>query len=386
MARLPGTRPAVRATLIPSIFCLIALILNGLVLLSGVNNRLTSIYYLKTDASKLSLPSKLSSSDFLKDLSEVSGADYVGQTQTASSLGIAETYTIHLLTACGRFSDGTVSCSPPSLGFAFHPGSTLRLDSTSLDQSSDAYSSDLVSALSRYSRLSRWLAGAYITSALFLLLTTVLSCVSLGIGAFTSFIATVTLLSATIGAAVIFGNVNNPFNASFRDKAQLSSSLGRIPTALGFVACGFALGAMIMLVLGARRASRAKRTSPLARSVGGKGADGLAIGVGGDPYAAPGAGVKKGGLLGKVGNMIPGEKHKYVQVEAQPVLVRTDVEGRQRGLDDEDWGGQDEYSHTGSTGAKASSDSVPLVSLGGNQPSRDMNSAYEPYSSHSSGH
>ncbi|KAM7198832.1 putative integral membrane protein [Rhypophila sp. PSN 637] len=396
MARLPSQRPPIRGTILPGILCLISLILIVLVLVAGVNNRLTSIYYLKTDASQLSVPSKLSTSDFLKDLSTVSGADYVGQPQTAASLGIANTYTVHLLTACGHFSDGTVSCSKASLGFAFHPGSTLRLDSTSLQQSSSTYSEDLFSALSRYARLSRWLTGAYLASGIFLLLTLIVNCISPAAGAFTSFIATVVLFSASVGAAIVFANVNNAFNANFSQKVKLSSSLGSIPTALSFVACAFALVTAVLITLSARRAARSARRGPLARSVGAKDDSLLASGaVGPDPYAAPGTGTKGGGILAKVGNVIPGQRHKYVQVEAQPALVRTDVEGRQRGLDDEDWAAHDDYSRPGSRpgspaavgqGNKGAPDSVPLVSIGGNKQSRDMNSAYEPYSSHSAGH
>lgn len=363
---------------------------------------------IQTDASRLSLPSKLSSSTILKDLSDISGADYIGPDSTASSLGTAPTYTIHLLTACGHFpADGSIQCAPASLGFSFSPGSTLKLDSTIL---SGTYSEDLLKSLSAYSKLSRWLAMAYIASSVFLLFTIIVNIFSAGGAAFAAFVSTVLLFSASVASAVTFGKVNSAFNADLESRAKVSSQLGRTPVALSFVAFIFALSVTISLVMYSRLQAAQRRRGPLAVGAGGKDSflGGGGPGRGGDPYAAPspglpGKGGKKGGLLANVTSILPGQRHKYVQIgEGQPALVRTDVEGRTRsvqgdgGQHDEDWGARDEYSHAAAPRSRSVSpggdtrplkmgDSVPLVSLGGggagNKPSRNMDSAYEPYSS-----
>jgi len=257
----------------------------------------------------------------------------------------------------------------------------MRLDGTPLQ---GTYSDDLLTTLSRYSKLSGFLAGAYIASGLFLLLTLIANCISVTVGAFTSGIATVVLFAASVASAVIFGNLNKAFNGNFQSSAKLSSDFGRRPIAISFLAFLLALVAAISLAISARYASNGARRGPIARSVGSKGGNSLLAGdgaAGADPYAAPGTGKASGkkGFLASVVPMLPGQKHKYVQVEDQPALVRTDVEGRQRGLD-EDWGAHDEYSRP-SGGGNNASPSLPLVSMGGNKQTRDLDSGYEPYSS-----
>lgn len=258
----------------------------------------------------------------------------------------------------------------------------MRLDGTSLQ---GTYSDDLLTTLSRYSKSSRWLAGAYIAAGLFLVLTLIANCVSVLAGAVTSGIATIVLFAVSIASTVIFGNVNKAFNSNFQSSAKLSSDFGRRPIAISFVAFLLTLTAAISLSVSARYASGGGgRRGPIARSVGGKDSNSLLAGDGvggGDPYAAPGGGRGgKKGFLATVVPMLPGQKHKYAQLEAQPALVRTDVEGRQRGLD-EDWGAADEYSQPGGGGGgNNAAPSVPLVSLG-NKQTRDLSSGYEPYSS-----
>ncbi|KAK3935939.1 putative integral membrane protein [Diplogelasinospora grovesii] len=364
---------------LPSVFSLLSFVLILFVILGGVHNALSQIYYLKTDTTNLSIPSKLANSTFLKDLSTVSGADYVGQPSTTSSLGLATSYTIGLLTSCGHFADGSVSCSPPSIGSSFNPGSDLRLDSTSLQQGS--YSQDLLNALSTYSKVSRFLAGAYIVSALLVFAAPLAACCSAVLAAVLSTLATVLLLATSIAGVLVFKSVNSAFNANFNNSG-LSSSLGTIPAALSFVAFVFSLLVAVVFIIRARDpdAGCRRRGPILARSVGGKAGDGTVLGE--DPYSGPGGGDKKPGLWGRVPTW---NRHKYVQVEKQPAIVRTNVVGHQeavavdgpaddarRRLDD-DWAvHDDEYSHGGSN--------IPLVALGGNKKTKDVNTAYEPYS------
>ncbi|KAK0636458.1 SUR7/PalI family-domain-containing protein [Bombardia bombarda] len=384
---------------LPAVFCLLSFVLILLLLLAGVNNSLTQIYYLKTDTTNLSIPAKLASSTFLKDLSTVSGGDFVGQPSTASTLGLASSYTISLLTTCAHFPDGSISCANPRVGAWFNPPADLRLDGTSLQ---GTYSDQLLSSLSSYSRTSRFLAGAYVFSAILLVLSTLAACLSAApLGAITTSLAAILLLAASIASVVIFRNVNAAFNDDFSSSAGLTSSLGNVPVALSFVAFALALLAAAAFVVRIRSSSGPAlprgRRGPIARSVGGK-EGGLLYGDAGAAGIVPGRKneSKVGGLLGKLPFV---NKHKY------PALVRTDVTGQQRALrvgspspdggggvrqrlDDGDWAAQDEYSHGGYGGGHnggsggGGGGNIPLVSMGGGgqRPTRDLDTAYEPYS------
>lgn len=376
---------------LPLLLSLLSFVLILLILIAGTNNALSSLYYLKTDTSTLSVPSKLSSSTFLADLSAVSGADYTGSAATASSLGLADTYTLLLLTSCAHFPAGVV-CERPSIGFAFDPASHLKLDSTSLQGSSPPA---LVSALSAYHRTSAFLADAYVISAALVALAPVAGVLgatgrrpaAIAAAALAS-LASVFLFGAAVAAVVVFRGLSAQINAAF-GAAGLRSEVGVAPVALGFVAFVLTLVTAVVFVVRARTNVRqTTRGRVVARSIGG-------TDVKGGPEAG-GEGAPGGGKPGLWKRIPTWSAHRYVQVEKQPALLRTTDVGagsmeavvvtspagtRTRAEGDDDWAGDDEYaSGGGGNGGRGGQKGIPMLSLGGNRRERDVTTAYEPYS------
>lgn len=376
---------------LPLLFSLLSFILILLILIAGTNNALSSLYYLKTDTSSLSVPSKLSSSTFLADLSAVSGADYTGSAATASSLGLADTYTLLLLTSCAHFPAGVV-CERPSIGFAFDPASHLKLDSTSLQGSSPPA---LVSALSAYHRTSAFLADAYVISAALVALAPVAGVLGATgrrrpaavAAAVLASLASVFLFSAAVAAVVVFRGLSAQINAAF-GAAGLRSEVGVAPVALGFVAFVLTLVTAVVFVVRARSNVRqATRGRVVARSIG---TDVKGSGGPEEAGAAPGG---KPGLWKRIPTW---SAHRYVQVEKQPALLTTaDVAAgsmeavvvtspagtRTRVEGGDDWAGDDEYASGGGGGdGGRGQKGIPMLSLGGNKRERDVTTAYEPYS------
>ncbi|KAK3352560.1 SUR7/PalI family-domain-containing protein [Lasiosphaeria hispida] len=378
---------------VPAILSLLVFILILFVILGGIGGRLTGLYYLKTDISELGVPSKLQNSTFLQDLSLFSGADYVGDVATASSLGLASSYTISLLTSCGHFPDGAISCTTPRFGFYFEPVADLKLDGTSL---SGTYSQDFLNTISSYGKVNRFLAIAYVASAMLSFVAPLMAFCSAVLAVAASSIATLLLFAGSIASVVCYRKVNSAFNNAFNFDG-MTSKTGSYPVALSFVAFAFSVCASILFLTRARTAAvSARRGKPvIARSVGGKAGESLLAGEEGREgsrgiVSGTDAKTQKSGLWGRIPTFT---QHKYVQVEKQPSLVRTDVAGHEQAVLlnspdgvrqrlDEDWATPDDYSHSkGETGSAASGGaSIPLVSIGANKQTKDMNTAYEPYS------
>ncbi|KAK3378854.1 SUR7/PalI family-domain-containing protein [Lasiosphaeria ovina] len=389
MARFP------LLNLLPAVFSLFSFALILVVLLAGVNNTLSNVFFLKTDTTNLKVPPKLGNSTFLAGLSAVSGTDFVGQDATAASLGLANTYTIGVLAVCGHFADGSVSCSRPQFNFWFNPATDLRLDSTSLQGN---YPPGYLTAISDYSRLNRFLPGAYVSSALFVWAASLAACCSAVLAAVVSVIATVLLFAASIGGIVIFKHLNDAINGNFA-ASGLSSSLGSIPTALSFVAFAFALLSSIVYVIRARDESsgRGRRRGVEARSVGGPESGYGSAAAAAIPGEKP-SGAR--GLLSRLPLVGGLRQQRYTQIEKQqdaasqkePMLAAA-AGGSPDGIRpkrlDEDWAAPDDFSAnnnnnngSGQPGARSPAPSgIPFLSLGGNKPVKDLNTAYEPYSS-----
>lgn len=308
---------------------------------------------------------KLSSSTLLLELTQASHTDFVGKPSTAASLGLAESYTILLLSSCAHFSGGSVSCSQPSLRFAFDPRSDLRLDSTALQ---GTYPEEFLSALNHYHNVARSMAASYVAVALFTALAPLAALFAhrsraAGIIAATlGCLSTILLLAASIAGIIAAKDLSSHFNAALGESG-LSSKVGSLPTALSFVATILAIATAAIFI---------KR----ARSPAGGGAAAYATGRG---TGSTGKG-KNGGLLSR----IPGlGQHRYVPVEKQ-LLARAAAPGHQddvvfdsstaagRRRLEEDWAAEDEYS--------AGSQAIPMKALGGAGRQRDMDTAYEPYS------
>lgn len=332
----------------------------------------------------------------MRDISTISGADFVGRDASAASLGLANTYTLHLLTSCAK-TGGKIDCAPPHVGFKFDPRVDLRLDSTSLVGSFD---SDYTNALRSYANVSRFLAGAYILSAAFAAFAPIVALFSgrfpkAGIlGAVISLAATLFLLAGNITAMITFKKLDSAFNKAFSDSG-LKSLTGSTLTALAWVAFVFSLLTTVVFFIRARGTSSNHRGRRAIRSIDPNGKPGGALvtgagpiegayaeggalgGVGNDPY------VKKPGFFGRIPTW---NKHNYVQVEKHPALVRTDVGGREEAVVvespddarrrvDDDWNAEDDFAGE-RTGRGIAMRNLPI----GNKKTRDMNTAYEPFS------
>ena len=314
----------------------------------------------------------------------MSGTDFIGNNVSAASLGLPDWSGIHLFTECAHFADGVVDCTNPQFSVDFEPGDDLinaDIDSILLQ---DIVNSDFGSALDLFRQSSRFISGGYIASA-FLCLTTPIefffapffACISAGL-------ASILLLAATVTATVAFSKLSNSFNALFATH-QITSSLGMIPVALGFVGFVLTLASTILYIIAYRQ--RGTRRDGMGR--GSKDKDSTA-------YEGGGGGGGGGGA-----------SHKYVQLEEQRAPPPT-IGASARGFDDapgspesagraqrldEDWAAPDEYSSSRVAGAGAGAGagktssgpaaeaSIPLMALGGgNKQTKDLDTAYEPYS------
>ncbi|KAI8632444.1 SUR7/PalI family-domain-containing protein [Xylariaceae sp. FL1651] len=197
---------------------LITLLFILITLLSGVGGH-TSASYLTIDTTNLAVAAKLSSSTFLQDLSKISGSDLVGQNANRESLGLSSTYSISLLTACGRTDDGSESCCAPHVGFAFNPSSDLKLGRTG----ASTFSASYYSQLHTYATVSAFVAAAYIIATPLMILSCL--CIVLSrrfngaatISRVSSAIAMFLVVAAAIASVVTFVKLRDTFNAALSD-------------------------------------------------------------------------------------------------------------------------------------------------------------------------
>src|SRR3569833_3138395 len=302
----------------------------------------------QTDTSNLLVPAKLGNSIFLKAISNISGKDYVGRDATASSLGLASSYTVNLLTSCAIASSGT-TCSSPHVGFTFSPNSEMKLDGTALQGS---YSDDYLDALSSYTKVSPFLSGAYILSILLLFASPLLALPStrkaIIPAALISALATIFLLAAGVTAGLTFRKLNDAFNTNF-NTSGLSSSVGTLAPRLGYVAFGFSLTSTLLIGL---RACYAPRASAGRR----------------------GAALSGKATIGRkrtfMERLPAWRQPQYVQVEKQAAVARSAEVHRRL---DADWVAEDDYAPGGQGG-------IAMRNLvGGNKRTHDVNTAYEPF-------
>ncbi|KAK0743532.1 hypothetical protein B0T18DRAFT_430790 [Schizothecium vesticola] len=402
MPTMKRQRPELRGTIAPAFFSFLACGLVLLIILAGViNHSLSQIHFLKIDISKLNVPAKLDGSTFLKDLTSSTGVDFVGESATTATLGLAETYTSSLLTACGRFANGNVQCSPANLAYYFNPVRVLHLDSTSLE---GTYTPELKDAIDASARITRFLVYGYIASALLAFLAPLVAMATSSFAAAISSIATILLLAVSIAGLVMFNRLSGAFNSNFNDEGMFSS-VAAVPSALSFAAFALSLLATSALISRAQARSVAERRRQTAV---------YNVGVS-EPFVSgkesppPGIGSRdatKPGLWGRVQTF---RQHKYIQLDKQSALalpgqrspgmspgarLLNPSEGertpglptdRLRPDDDEDdsWVGRDDYvgSRAGSDAGRNDDPPVPMITIGGNKATLDKNLAYEPYSS-----
>ncbi|CRK42064.1 hypothetical protein BN1708_008634 [Verticillium longisporum] len=221
-----GCRPIFAA--LPFVFSLLSVTLAVIVLIAGSRtNILDGLSFFKVDTSNFDIKSKLSSSTYLQDLTEVSGIDLVGQDVTAESLGLARTYTISLLGYCSHHSDST-SCTSPRMGYFFDPITVLKLDTTAV---ANLDTSDIDEALARYERISQFLAFAYVASIAFAILGPILSLFGSKIriigfaGIFLSWLAAIILLVASGTGHYIYQHLSKAIDSDL-DPIGIDSDFG----------------------------------------------------------------------------------------------------------------------------------------------------------------
>jgi hypothetical protein len=294
------------------------------------------------DTTNLNVPSQLSTSRYLRDLSSVAARDYTGGDTTAATLGLAQTYTIALLGACSSDASASTTCTGPQLGFTFNPASDLRLDGTSVQ---GTFGSGFSAAFTTYAQTTTFLAAAYIFSLICIVLAPLLTLFVhrlpiLGTASVAlSSLATLFLLAASIASVIVITRLNGAFNAAFSD-AGLVSSVGSGLFVLSFLASLFALLMTILLHSRARGASTAIKTAfprdvkdgayesyslnayPASRkgdqSLGAAPQSYAARGLSPSPertgLGEKGAAQKMGGIMSRMPQIVGG-RHRYVQIE-----------------------------------------------------------------------
>ncbi|KAK3985195.1 MAGE-like protein 2 [Cladorrhinum sp. PSN332] len=373
---------------LPIVLNLITLVLTCLVIFSGFNKGLSQLYWVRVETGDFKAPSKLDSSQFLKDIGQVSGTDLVGSEATAESLGYPKWMGISLFTQCDHFADGHIECYRPSLNLAFNPDRHLRLD-----RSSASTGQKVRDARDSHNMAIRFISGSFVVGAFCALSAPIEAFFSPALSAITSGIAAILLLAGNIAGTVIFNKLSDAINEDL-STFNISSKTGTYPMVLGFVAAFLMKIACILYTLGYRSQTNSNRNKRVqASSVGAKG--GLLSGSGAQDfsYSSGTPGNDKGGAGGLWNRITPGTNHKYVQLDKQgggaqrhhDATFDKDIEapgsptapGMQRRLDD-DWATPDQYS---SGGAKTSgaAPNIPMLPLSGNKGTKDLNTAYEPY-------
>jgi hypothetical protein len=300
----------------------------------------------------------------------------VGSNSSASSLGLANSYTIALLSYCAESNDSTI-CSKPKFGFHFDPLSDLQLDNTGMQGS---LSSQFLSAISKYGSASQFLGVAYLLAFILTFLTPVFgllaSCFSprwiIG-GAIASCLATGFLLAASALSIAIFKTVKQAFDSDL-SPAGIKTSFGDALYVLTWIATVLSLISTILLCISSRKSSRKIRGGMIVPSSSDK--DGSKVGV-----VSNNAGPKPLTLLQR---SLTWNKHKYAQLgkKKSPAIKVTGAKG---GHDDDDvlleqrgfGGGEDEEEEEELV--RGSTRGIPLAGMGGGKPGRDTEVAYEPF-------
>jgi hypothetical protein len=321
----------------------------------------------------MSIASKLSNSTYLKDLSTITGNDLVGSNANASSLGLASSYTVALLSYCLE-TDSSTTCSSPKFGFYFDPRSDLKLDDTGLQGS---FSSSFIHTISSYGSTSGFLGVAYVLAFILTFITPAFSilawCAPRAVigGAITSVLSTIFLFAASVISIAIFSNVTGSFNSNLT-AAGIKTALGSKLFILSWIATVLSLISSTLLCISSRRAAENRRG--VGRGIiqhGDQDKDGAQVNI-------STSGPRKLTLLQR---SLTWNRHKYSQIERQPAVR---IVGQN---DDEDvllsrgfGGGEDEYGHGEEEElVRGSTRGIALTGLGGKKAKIDVETAYEPY-------
>ncbi|KAH8597849.1 SUR7/PalI family-domain-containing protein [Bisporella sp. PMI_857] len=362
---------------LPPFLSIITFVLTLLILLAGLNKHvLPDFYFFKTDTRNVSASSELSTSVFLQDLSTISGTDLVGPAASRTSLNISEEYTISLFGYCEK-ENGERKCSPRKIGFNFNPLKDLKLAGTSL--------SAAISKMDPYTKAAWFLGIGYIVAELLIGLTLILSFFNrrktIVTSAVFSSLATTLLIAASAAAIAVFSKYKGTLNDKLLSSANIKSALGNRMFILSWVATAVSLILTIVLIIHAQRSKKLTRhrgvglLDPNSTEKGGLDPDAHMVPRSAKP-AAP-------GFLAK---MPTWNRHKYAQIDEQqgskgaankkPANDADELISRGFGSgEDED--DEDRDLVRGATNQPRGIQLMPMV--GGGLPSRDVDTAYEPY-------
>ncbi len=337
-------------------------------LLAGANSSLVKLYYLRTDMTDFRVTSKLADAGLLREISVLSGHDFVGSDATAASIGLAPTYTVNLLSSCAvNADDSHAVCSPLRLGYVFSPDTDLQLGSTGVQ---GAAAQQYADALAAYGRASRYMAGAYVVAVVLLSAVVLLgSCASrrrlLVPAAVLSAVATILLLAAAVLATTTFPSVAAAINSNYGAASGLTASTGSLAPRIGYFA--FALAFLSTLTLSLRACFPPR--SSAARS---------------DPSAAAGAARRPRREEADLRR-----QHPPLGLGRPESHIRPGGEAGRRGPraatspgpslnpashDGDDWAHEDEYTAGGQEAG------IAMHNLAGaNKRTHDVNTAYEPF-------
>ncbi|RFU31320.1 hypothetical protein B7463_g5004, partial [Scytalidium lignicola] len=357
---------------LPCLTGLVTVVLTLLVILSGLNAHILSkFFFLKADTASLNVASKLSGSDFLRDLTALTKTDFIGQNASAKSLGLADSYTVSLLALCGENKTET-ACSSPQFGFHFKPGSDLKLDNSALQDT-------LPGAINNYSATSKFLSIGYVLAIFFAFLAPLVNLFSYSAGAalaaaLMSTLATVLLLASSVASLVTFTNFSKAFNSALSPYGA-KSHLGTTLFVISWVATAFSIATTMLLFRSHHGASRNGGRRGKSRAVEGeKGVEGE------DP--AP----RKLRLLSR---MPTWKMHEYRQIGKQQQAVQVQkVGGIRAGANDDDFDslvrnvgmeGVDEEPDMEPSHGEGPHRGISMQVFNKNEPSKNIDAVYEPY-------
>jgi len=327
---------------------------------------------LQTDTSSLSIPSKLSNSTYLQAISTLTGNDLVGISASASSLGLAQSYTTTLFNFCP--DEGT--CSSFNFGFYFDPITDLHLDTTALK---GTFSSSFFSTLSSYASTSTFLGIAYLLAFILTCASPVLQVYShrmprvAVISIITSTLATIFLLAASAASVAIFGKVKGTFNTSLT-AAGITTVLGHRLFALSWVTTVLSFATSLLVCVQARRTAIDRRNKVINYNATTKGEyDSNIVSI---PSNLPSLPTRRIGFFKRMPSW---RRHKYEEIARQNAAKKTvaayepDIMMR-RGFG----GGEDEEDDEVELVRGSTRGGIQLSSMR-YDPRRDLDTAYEPY-------
>lgn len=362
-----------------------------LVLLEGLSYSshygFRKLIFQKTSTAELDVKSALQGSSFLQDLSTLTGVDLVGSEATASSLGLADSYTVSLFSSCaqaGTSGDSETKCSPSEFGYHFNPIKDLKLDTTGIE---GTLGKDFLPSIS-YGTAARAIAITFILALTLALATMTLNlmCCCFPSLVFASMMTSVfgTLFQAAGAAAsiAIFTNIKKNFNAEL-ESAGIKTSLGNNLFIASWISFGLLFVNSILLVMTYRRHKVVKRRGTgRGRSI----IDHTGMEQkGGDMNKGFGP-PKRTRTIQLIKNHLPGfgGKQKYTQIEKQSgvrSITVTDHDTDRDVLVKKGFGGgEDEHDDERDELVRGSTRGIPMHSVGGKSGgTKAVETGYEPF-------